>query len=192
MELVMSSLDLEQTIAARKASLETTFELLNKTFAGIETLTSLNLQAFKSTLAENQDITARALSAKDPQELFALHAGQAQPTVEKAQSYCQHVYEILSGTQAEFNEILVAQFKRCQHDLQAFVDNLAKNAPAGSEAVLSAWKSAIETANATFNTTQKATRQVVKSAESDVGAALDAPSRSTRQVVEQAEADKTQ
>jgi hypothetical protein len=122
----------------------------------------------------------------------ALHAGQAQSTVEKAQSYWRHVYEILSGTQAEFTEILIAQFKRCQHDFQAFVDNLATNAPAGSEAVLSAWKSAIETANATFETTQKATKQVVERAESNVSAALDAPTWSTRRVVEQAEADETQ
>ncbi|HUO60176.1 MAG TPA: phasin family protein [Candidatus Acidoferrales bacterium] len=184
----MSSLDLEQTIAS---SLEATFELLNKTFAGIESLAGLNLQAFKSMLAEHQEIATRVLSAKDPQEVFALQAGQAHPTVEKAQSYWRHVYEILSGTQTDFTEILIAQFKRYQNDFQLFLDNLAKNAPAGSEAVLSAWKSAVETANATFETTQKATTQVVKSAESNVSAALNAPARSTRRVVEQAEADET-
>ncbi len=186
----MSSVDLEQTIAAQKASLGTTFELLNKTFAGIENLTSLNLQAFKSTLAENQEIVIRALSAKDPQDLFALQTGQAQPTVEKAQSYWRHVYEIMSGTQTEFTETLVAQFKLFQHDLQAFVANLAKNAPAGTDSLLSAWRSAIETANETFETTQKAAKEAVGIAEGNVGAALEAPSRSTRRVVEQAETDE--
>ncbi|WP_434660763.1 TIGR01841 family phasin [Paraburkholderia sp. A3BS-1L] len=186
----MSSLDLEQTLAARKASLETTFELLNKTFAGIENLAGLNLQTFKSTLAENQEIAIRALSAKDPAELFALQSGQTQPAVEKAQSYWRHVYEIVSGTQTEFTETLVARSKLLQHDLQAFVANLAKSAPAGSDAFLSAWKSAIETANTTFETTQKAAKEATGIAEGNVNAALDAPTKSTRRVAEQAEADE--
>jgi phasin family protein len=190
----MSRLDLEQTIAAQNASLEVTFALLNNTFASIENLTGLNLQAFKATLAENQEAAVRALSAKDPLEVLALHAGQVQPAVEKAQSYWRHVSEILSGTQAEFTEILVAQFKRRQHDLQAFADNVAKNAPAGSEAVLSARKSAVESATATVETTQKAADQVAASAGSDVSATLEAPTTSTAtttQVIEQSKADET-
>jgi phasin family protein len=191
MELVMSSLDLEQTTFVQKASLETLFGILSKEFEGIEKLASLNLQAFKSILAESQEIVAGALSAKDPQELFALHTGQAQPKAEKIQSYCRHVYEILSGTLAEFTTTFEAQAKRYQHDAQAYVDNLGKHAPAGSEAVLTAWKSAMEIASATFETTQKATKQAVETAESNVSTALDTPLRSTRRVVEHAEADET-
>ena len=183
----MSSLDLEQTASAQRASLEVSFGILTKVFEGIEKLASLNLQALKSTLAESQEIAAKALSAKDAQELFALQANQAQPTAEKIQSYWRHVYEIMSGTLAEFTTTFEAQTKRYQHDAQALVDNLGKHAPAGSEVVLTAWKSAIETASATFETTQKATKQAVEIAESNVSAALDAPRRSTRRVGEQAE-----
>ena len=50
-------------------------------------LTELNLRAVKSTLSENQVITRMALSAKDPQELFALQARRAQAAMEEAQSY---------------------------------------------------------------------------------------------------------
>jgi len=186
----MSSLDLEQTASAQRASLEVWFGILTKVFEGIDKLASLNLQAFKSTLAESQEIAAKALSAKDAQELFALQANQAQPTAEKIQSYWRHVYEIMSGTLAEFTTTFEAQTKRYQHDAQAFVDNLGKHAPDGSEAVLTARKSVIEPGSATFETTQKAMKQAVQIAESNVSAALDAPPRSPRRVVEQAEADE--
>ena len=183
--------DLEQPTFAQKASLETLFDLLCKAFAGIEKLASLNLQAFKSTLAENQEIAAGALSAKDLQELFALQASQAQPA-EKIPSYWRNVYAIVSGTLAEFTTTFEAQAKRYQHDAQAFVDNLGKHAPDGSEAVLTARKSVIEPGSATFETTQKAMKQAVQIAESNVSAALDAPPRSPRRVVEQAEAEEKQ
>jgi phasin family protein len=183
----MSSLDLEQSISAQKASVETSFDILNKAFAGIDKLASLNLQAFKSILAENLEIAARVLSAKHPQELLSLETGQAQPAVEKAQSYWRHVYEIISSTLGDFNKTLEVQFKRYQYDWQAVVENLAKNAPAGSEAVLTAWKSAIETAGTTFESARKVTRQVTQIAGSNVTAANEAPTGSTALDVEHAE-----
>jgi phasin family protein len=192
MELVMSSLDLEQITFAQKTSFETFFGLLYKAFEGTEKLASLNLQAFRSILAESQEIAVSALSAKDPQELIALQTNQAQPTAEKIQSYWRHVYEIVSGTLTEFTTSFEGQAKRYQHDAQAYVENLEKHAPAGSEAVLTALKSAMETASATFETAQKATKQAAEIAERNVGAALDAPLGSSRRVVEQAEAEEKQ
>ncbi|BCG02962.1 hypothetical protein PPGU19_075300 (plasmid) [Paraburkholderia sp. PGU19] len=181
----MSSLDLEQSIAAQKASLEAMFGILSKAFVSIEKLASLNLRAFKTILAEHQEVAARALLSKNPQELLSL---AAQPAVEKAQSYWQHVYEIMSSTLADFTETFETQFKRHQHDWQAFVENLAKYAPAGSEAAVSAWKTAIDTTSATFETARKTTRQAGQIVESNVSAAPDTATRSTRRGIEQAEA----
>ncbi|WP_206997707.1 phasin family protein [Trinickia mobilis] len=186
----MSSLDLEQTLATQKASFESTFGLLNKTFAGFEKFVSLNLQAFKSTLAANQEFAAKALSVKDLQELFAPQASQVQPAVEKTQSYWQHVYEITASVQAEFTETVEAQFNRYQRDVQAFIDNLAKNAPAGSDADLSASRSVIESASSALEPVRKAATLAVETAENNVSTALDAPTRSARQVVEHTETDE--
>jgi hypothetical protein len=65
--------------------------------------------------------------------------------------------------QAEFTAATEGHFKQSQHDVQTFVDSLAKNAPAGSEALVSAWKSAIgtasETANSAYNAAKKAAKQ---------------------------------
>jgi phasin family protein len=175
MELVMSSLAPEQLVAVQKTGFEAMFGLLAKAFDGTEKLVKLNVQTVKSTFAENQEITATAFSAKDPQELFALLASQVQPAVEKAQSYWRHVYEIMSGSQAEFA------------DAQAFLDSLAKNAPAGSEAVWSAWKSALETPSSAYGAAKESANQVVEIAESNVSAASSASSRSTKRAIGQDE-----
>jgi phasin family protein len=99
----------------------------------------LNVQAVKSSLAQNQEIFVKAFSAGEPHALFAQQASHAQPSIEKARSYWRHVYEIISSTQAEFAAVAEAQLKQYQQDALAFVDSLAKKAPAGSETAVVNW-----------------------------------------------------
>ncbi|MGF6902398.1 TIGR01841 family phasin [Paraburkholderia sp. GAS348] len=183
----MSSLVPEQLIAAQKTGLETTVGLLSKALDGTEKLADLNVQAVKSTLVESQEILAKAFSAKEPQELLALQANLGQAAAKKVQSYCRHVYEVVSSVQTEFATTAEAQFKQQQHDAQAFIDSLAKNGPAGSEAAVAAWKAIVkttsETANTTYEAAKKATKQAVQIAESNVSAASSASIRRTRQAV---------
>ncbi|WOD17305.1 TIGR01841 family phasin [Paraburkholderia kirstenboschensis] len=80
-----------------------------------------------------------AFLAGEPHALFAQQASHAQPAIEKAQSYWRHGYEIISGTQAEFAAVADAQLKQYEQDALAFVDSLAKKAPAGSETAVVDW-----------------------------------------------------
>ncbi|MEM5329113.1 phasin family protein [Paraburkholderia sp. JHI2823] len=164
----MSGLTTEQHVATQKASVDTSFALLNKAFEGIDRLAELNVQAVKSVLAENQEFVIKVLSAKDPQETFSQQSIVAQPGAEKVQSYWRDVYEILSKTQAEFSALAQAQ-------LRSFIDGLTKNAPPGSEAAVTAWTtfvtSATDTANSMYETAAKAARQAVETAESNLNAA---------------------
>ncbi|TDN68856.1 TIGR01841 family phasin [Paraburkholderia sp. BL10I2N1] len=182
----MSSLTPEQIVAAQKAGVDTTFGLLNKAFAGVVKLVELNMQAAKSTLAENQEILAKGFSAGAPQALFTQQGSQVQPAIEKAQSYWRLVYEITSGTQAEFAAVAEAQLKQYQLDAQIFVDSLVKNAPAGSETAVAALKTFITTTSATANkayeTARKAARQAVELAENNINAASPASTKRTRQL----------
>jgi phasin family protein len=177
----MTLLTPEQFSAAQKANLETLFGLTHKAFEGIEKLAELNLQVVKSTLAEHQENTQRALSAKDAQELFALHASIVQPAAEKVLSYGRHVYEIASATQAEFAKAAESQYEDQSRKVQALVENTAKNAPAGSETAVAVMKAAITAANTTFETVQKATKQAVEVAESNFSAATTAATKAAEQ-----------
>ena len=180
----MSNFVPEQLFATQKAAVDTLFGLTFKAFEGFEKLVELNLQVVKSTLAENQEVVGKALSAKDPQGFFAL---QTPPTAEKLQSYWRHVSEIVTSTQGEFTAAAEGHFKQSQHDVQTFVDSLAKNAPAGSDVVVSAWKSALgaaaESANSAYDVAKKAAQQAIDLAERNVSAASSASTEATRQVV---------
>jgi phasin family protein len=171
----MSNLAPEQLFATQKAAVDMLFGLTFKAFEEFQKLVELNLRVVKSTLAENQEVVGKALSAKDPQGFFAL---QTPLTGEKLQSYWRQVSEIATSTQGEFTAAAEGNFKKSQHDVQMFVESLAKNAPAGSEALVSAWKSAIgtasETASSAYDAAKKATQQVVEIAESNVSAASSA------------------
>jgi len=173
----MSLLTPEQFAAAQKANLETLFGLTGKAFEGVEKLVELNLQALRSNIAEGQEHAQRVLSAKDPQELLALNAGYAQPAAEKLLSYGRHVYEIAAATQAEFARVAEAHLEDQNRKVQALVDNVAQNAPAGSETAVAVIKSAINAANTTYETVHKATKQAVEMAESNFNAATAAASK---------------
>ncbi|MFM0632372.1 TIGR01841 family phasin [Paraburkholderia xenovorans] len=153
---------------------------------------SANQQAVKSTLAENQAIASMALSTKDPQDLFILHAKRAQAAMQEAQSYWRHVSNIMFNTQFELAASADAQFRQRQHDAQAFVDAVASNAPAGSEVAVSALQSAVTAANeatgATIEASKKAAEQALEIAENNVHAAASASNRMAKQAVEQVKA----
>ena len=69
---------------------------------------------------------------------------------------------------------------------RALVDNVAKNAPAGSETAVAVMKSAITAANTTYETVHKATKQAVEIAESNFNAAATAASKAATQAAAQA------
>ena len=112
----------EQVVAAHKANVETLFGLTNKAFEGVEKLVELNLQVARAALDEAADTTRAALSVKDAQELLALQASLLQPAAEKAASYSRHLYDIASGTGAEFGKAFEAQASDAQ---RAFDDPFA-------------------------------------------------------------------
>jgi phasin family protein len=147
----------------------------------VEKLVELNLQVVKATLAENADNAKKALTAKDAQELLAIQASLVQPVAEKTLAYTRHLYEIASETQSEFTKVAEAQLAEGTKNVQALVDNLAKNAPAGSESTVAIVKSAISAANNAYESVQKATKQAVEMAESNFQAAATAATKAAQQ-----------
>jgi phasin family protein len=157
----------EQVVAAQKANLETLFGLTQKAFEGVEKLVELNIQASKAALNESAAHSQAVLSVKDAQELLALQAGLMQPLAEKTAAYSRHLYDIASGTGAEFAKAAEAQASDAQAKFMAVVDNAAKNAPAGSETAVAAMKSAVNAASTAMESVQKAVKQATEMAEAN-------------------------
>ena len=166
----------EQFSNATKTNLETQFALMSsltaKTFESVEKLVELNIATARATL-ENSSATARQLlSAKDPQEFFQVSASQAQPAAEKAVAYNRQLAAIATGTGAEFSKAAEGQIVEANRKVIALVDEVSKNAPAGSETFVAAVKTAISNANAGYEQFSKTTKQAVEQIESNVNAAV--------------------
>ena len=163
----LNMLTAEQLLAAQKANLATLFDLGKKAFEGVEKMMELNLQVAKTSFEEASDHAKAVLAVKDAQELLALQASLLQPAAEKAAAYSRHLYDIASGTGAEFGKAAEAQAADAQKKFMSVVDNAVKNAPAGTENAVVLVKSAVAAANNAFDSVQKAAKQAADVAEAN-------------------------
>lgn len=164
------SLTPEQVLAAQKANLETLFGLTSKAFEGVEKLVELNVTASRAALSEASSHAKAVLSVKDAQELLTLQASMFQPLAEKTLAYSRHLYEIASGTGAEFSKAFESQATEAQRAFGSLVDSAAKNAPAGSETTVAVFKSAVSAANNALESVQKAVKQATDVAQANFDA----------------------
>jgi phasin family protein len=166
----------EQFSNATKANLESQFAVFSaltaKAFEGMEKLVDLNITAAKASLEESSATARQLLSVKDPQEFFSLTSAQAQPTAEKAMSYGRQVASIVAGTQAEFTKAAESQIAETSRKVISLVDEVSKNAPAGSENVVAAFKAGISNVNAGYEQMSKTAKQAAQTVESNVNAAV--------------------
>ena len=177
----------EQFSSATKTNLEAQFALFSsltgKAFEGIEKIVELNLTAAKATLEESTAAAKQLLSAKDPQEFFSLSAAQAQPGAEKAIAYGRHLAAITSGTQAEFSKAAESQIAETNRKVLSLVEEVTKNAPAGSENAVAMLKSAIGNANAGYEQFSKTSKQAVEAIEANLTSAVNQFTQAAEKVV---------
>lgn len=155
----------EQLAAAHKANIEMLFGLTRKAFEGVEKLVELNLQATKAALRDSADNTQALLSAKDAQELLQRQAALLQPLAEKAVTYSRQLYDIAATTGSAFAHVAEQNAADVQHKAMAVMDNVAKNAPAGTEAAVEAMRNAVNAATTAMETVQQAVKQAAELAE---------------------------
>jgi len=160
----------EQILTAHKSNVEILFGLGSKAFEGVEKIVELNLQTAKAAMTEVADTTRAALSAKDPQEFFALQTGLFQPTAEKIAAYNRHLYEIAASTNAEVTKVAEATAAEAQAKFLTLVDTAVKNAPAGTENAVALVKTAVAAATNAFEGVQKAAKQAADVAEANMQA----------------------
>ncbi len=163
-------LTVEQVLASQKATVETLMGLTSKAFDSVEKIVELNLAASKAALADGGEKAKAMLSAKDAQELLALQSGLFQPLAEKTAAYSRHLYEIASSSSAEFGKTFEAQASQAQDKFMGLVDNVTKNAPAGSETAVAVMKSAVAAASNAVESVQKAVQQAADMAQANFNA----------------------
>jgi phasin family protein len=166
----------EQFSAASKASIEAHIAMItalaNKAFESVEKVIDLNLSAARASFEESNAAAKQLFAAKDPQEWLALSAAQAQPNAEKALAYGRSLATIASSVQAEFGKAAEAQLAETSRKVLELVEEVTKNAPAGSENAIAMFKSAIGNANAGYEQLTKTTKQAVEALEANMNTAV--------------------
>lgn len=163
-------LTVEQVMASHKANIETLMGLTSKAFEGVEKIVELNLTASKAAMSESAEYAKAVLSVKDAQELLTLQSGLMQPLAEKTAAYSRHLYDIASGTTAEFSKAVESHTADVQAKFVNLVDSAAKNAPAGSETAVALMKGTVSAATNAFESVQKAVKQAADMAEANFAA----------------------
>ncbi|CAB3787225.1 hypothetical protein LMG28614_02452 [Paraburkholderia ultramafica] len=172
-----------QVAIAQQANLDFFFGLAGSMLEGDEKLVRLNLDTAKATLADWYQRVQDGLSKQNGQEVTGLQDALALPSAEKVLTYERRVAEIASSTQTQLAEVVNARYQEVNRQVQWLVENVAQNAPLGSEAAIAFLKQAITLANTAQESVQKATKQVVEVAQSN----LEATTKAATEMTEAAE-----
>lgn len=174
--------------ALGQAQLEKSIRFSNIALSGVERLVALQLDVARDFFAENT-ATVKALSeVKDVQGWISFQQQLSQPAVDKTLAVAKGVYEATSSTQAELGAFVEEQVVDFNKNLVSSLDKAVKQAPAGSEIIVSAVKTAVATAASAYDTVSKTAKKVssdfaeagVAAAESSAKAASNAAKPSAR------------
>lgn len=164
----------QQFAAGQKSAVDSIVNFQQSLFGGFEKLVELNLKTVRASLDDAAQLAQRALEVKDPQQAAGLVSGLAQPSADKALAYSRQVYDIIASVQGELTRQAEARVAEQQRFVSELVEQLSKNAPAGSEHAQALLKSALASVNGAYDTFSKAAKQAAEVAEKNVHAAANA------------------
>lgn len=166
------SLTPEQIVATSKANVEaglkTATSFVTTLFTAVERVSSLNLATARGAFDDSIAFSKAVLAAKDPKALAALHLGAVSPAVEKSVAYGRSLSAIGGDTQEELTKLVEGETSALSKNVEVTLDNLFKNAPAGSEPAIKAVKTALANASSAYEGAQKAAKQVAAAAQASV------------------------
>lgn len=174
----------QQIFANQKASVDNVLAIQNAMFQGFEKLLDLNLKVFKASFDEVSQKTREAVKIQDTQEALNFSSSLLQPGAEKVLSYTKQVYDVLSGIQVDVTKLTEAQIEEAQKQINDTIEQLTKNAPAGSEGAVALLKTSLASVNSAYDSVAKSARQAAEAAESNIAAATDATFKAASDAVE--------
>ena len=178
----------QQVLVNQKATVTNYLAFQEAVFNGFEQLVDLNLKVVRASLDEASQKAQEAMEVKDVQEAVNFAAGLVQPNSDKVAAYGKHVYDIVAGVQSSLTKLTEEQVAQSQRQIDETIDQLAKNAPTGSEGAVALMKSSLATATSAYESAAKVARQATDAAESNIAAATNA---TLKAATDAAEATKT-
>jgi phasin family protein len=155
----------------QKSQLDALYALSNVAFTATEKLVDLNLAAMKAAMDESAAATQSLLGVKDAQDMVAVGSTLGQPAVHKFVGYSSNVYSIMSAAGADLRRVVEGQIADGNSKATQLVEFATRNAPAGSEPMVSMFKNAVAAYNTAYDTFSRAAKQAFDAAESNLASA---------------------
>ncbi|HCS43872.1 MAG TPA: phasin [Pseudomonas sp.] len=164
----MSFFNSEKLQATQKANLDLIQQISGKVFASVEQLSQLQFKALRESSEEQFEGVRKLLAVRGPQDFAELQASFTQPNkqTERLTEFNRQVQALIAETQSDIAKLASSQVEAGTQQVQEFVEAISKNAPAGSEPVVNAFKSGLANAGTIFENAQKAAKQASDSAQS--------------------------
>ena len=161
----------EQFAELSRATCESALKIAAVSLDKAERFSKLNLQAARVVLEQTVHNGSAVRGIKDAQGMEALRVKLSELGVQNAIAYSKGVYQIASETQTDFSELAEQAWSSYAEDVTAWAEKAAKNAPAGSDVALTAFKSSIAATTAAFDQFSKSSKQMVSIADASARAA---------------------
>ena len=163
----------DQYATAQAKAIETAKHLAQVAVESAQELAEINQAAAKDALVVAQDASTQLMAVKDPKELSKLAQPEAAQEVAKyAAAYQAKVNKVLRNGNKEVAQVVDASIDDARADLLKFVKEATKSAPDGSEAFVSAFKTAFESSIQQFDQVRATATDAFANFEKSVDAAL--------------------
>jgi phasin family protein len=170
----------EQFAQLNKVGVANATRLAALSLENAEKFFKLNVTAAKAVFANGVESAQAVAGAKDVQELLALRAKVAEANVQAAVGYGRTLYALASEAQGNYTALAEDAWNTYSKNVATIVDHASKNAPAGSDAAINAFKSTFAASTAAFDQFQRATKQVAHLADASVRAAAASTAKSAK------------
>ena len=161
----------EKFVASVKAEFEAGIEAgtsaTSAVMGAVEKVSALNISTVRSADDEGASYAKALADVKEPKALLDLQLGLLNPGTEQGLAYARALTAIGNETKDTLTKLYEAQASALAGKFTAALDEMFKNAPAGSEAAVDALKSAIASAGSNYEQAAKVAKELAETAQSN-------------------------
>lgn len=185
----MSLFNTEQQQAAQKENLQVVQNLTNSLIGNATKLGQIQQNAFNQFVNSQFEFANKLFAVRDPKEFFELQNDFLSPSalLDQQLSFNREVLAVFTDSQQQVSQFAEDQAAKGSEQFNEAVEKFAGQAPAGSEAAVTAFKSAVSNANEVFGQAKTATKDATTIAEQAVKQAAEQSEKAVRELAQTTE-----
>jgi phasin family protein len=161
----------DPVVSLNKGAVQSWLDYATLTAESAEKLLDFQFQSSRAALADALDAARTLSGAKSPQEWVQSATEVAQPAGDRSMAYARHLQALVSTMQSEYTKFFDSKMTDFNKQLSGAIEQVSKNAPAGSDFAVAAFKSALSAANQAYDVAAKAGKHLTEITETTIAPA---------------------